>query len=120
MQLVVMAAVLAVAGAVQSCSLGCHLTNVNISVGSCAGPEIVHTTMCTGQCYQEDPVYISSYDRPEQKTCNGDWYYEVKHIPGCPEGVIYPVARNCECAVCNKDHMFCGRFLGDVPRCQSF
>nr|ANJ46815.1 follicle stimulating hormone beta subunit [Rachycentron canadum] len=120
MQLVVMAAVLAMAGAGQGCSFDCRLTSVNISVEGCAGPESVHTTICAGQCYHEDPVYISDYDWTEQRTCNGDWSYEVKHIPGCPVGVTYPVARNCKCAVCNKEHMFCGRFLEDIPSCPSF
>nr|AEF32395.2 follicle stimulating hormone beta subunit [Seriola lalandi] len=120
MQLVVMAAVLAMAEARQGCSFGCHPTVVNISVESCAGPEVVRSTICAGQCYHEDPVYISDYDWPEQKTCNGDWSFEVKHTPGCPVGISYPVARNCKCAACNEDNMFCGRFLGDIPSCLSF
>ncbi|KAG7242639.1 hypothetical protein INR49_020012 [Caranx melampygus] len=120
MQLVVMAAVLAVAGAGRRCSSNCNLTNAMIEVESCIGIVEVQTTICQGQCYQEDLVYISNYDWPEQETCNGEWSYEVKHIPECPVGITYPVARSCTCAVCNKDHMFCGRYLEDMPRCPSY
>ncbi|KAM7424549.1 hypothetical protein PAMA_000750 [Pampus argenteus] len=124
MQLVVMAAVMALAGAqLQGCSLDCHLTNISILVESCGITESIFTTICEGQCYQEDPVYISPYGREEsekEKSCNGDWSYEVKHIEGCPVGVTYPVARNCKCAVCNTGNVYCGRFSGDTPNCLSF
>uniref|UniRef100_A0A4W6ETB8 Glycoprotein hormone subunit beta domain-containing protein n=2 Tax=Lates calcarifer TaxID=8187 RepID=A0A4W6ETB8_LATCA len=119
MQLVVMAAVLAVAGAGQGCSFGCHLTNISIPVESCGGTEFVYTTICAGQCYHEDPVYIGHDDWAEQRVCNGDWSYEVTHIKGCPVGVTYPVARNCECTVCNAGNTYCGRFPGDISTCLS-
>lgn len=51
MQLVVMAAVLALAGAGQGCSFGCHPTNISILVESCGRSELVSTTICEGQCY---------------------------------------------------------------------
>ncbi|XP_042274126.1 gonadotropin subunit beta-1 isoform X1 [Thunnus maccoyii] len=117
MQLVVMAAVLALAGAGQGCSYGCHPKNISISVESCGITEFILTTICEGQCYLEDPVYIS---HDEQKICNGDWSYEVKHIEGCPVGVTYPVARNCECTTCNTGNTYCGRLPGYVPSCPSF
>lgn len=53
MQLVVMAAVLALAGARQGCSFGCHPTNISILVESCGRTELVYTTICEGQCYHE-------------------------------------------------------------------
>nr|AQS95492.1 Fsh beta subunit [Scatophagus argus]ARB50522.1 follicle stimulating hormone [Scatophagus argus] len=120
MQLVVMAALLALVEAGRGCSFGCHPTNISIPVESCGIAELVHTTICAGQCYHEDPVYIGHDDWAEQKICNGDWSYEVKHIKGCPVGVTYPVARNCECTACNTGNTFCGRFPGDVPSCPRF
>nr|prf gonadotropin:SUBUNIT=beta:ISOTYPE=I [Morone saxatilis] len=120
MQLVVMVAVLALAGAGQGCSFGCHPTNISIQVESCGLTEVIYTTICEGQCYHEDLVYISHYERPEQRICTGDWSYEVKHIKGCPVGVTYPVARNCECTTCNTENTACGRFPEDIPSCLSF
>ncbi|XP_051234912.1 gonadotropin subunit beta-1 isoform X2 [Dicentrarchus labrax] len=120
MQLVVMVAVLALARAGQGCSFGCHPTNISIQVESCGLTEVIYTTICEGQCYHEDLVYLSHYERPEQRICNGDWSYEVKHIKGCPVGVTYPVARNCECTTCNTENTDCGRFPGDIPSCLSF
>ncbi|XP_075934816.1 gonadotropin subunit beta-1-like [Anarhichas minor] len=122
MQLVFMAAVLALAraGVGQSCSSSCHLTNRRISVESCGRTESILTTMCEGQCFRKDPVYISLARPTDQETCNGDWSYEVVHIDGCPEGVTYPVARNCKCTVCNRDeNTYCGTFPGDVSSCLS-
>uniref|UniRef100_A0A4W6ES21 Glycoprotein hormone subunit beta domain-containing protein n=1 Tax=Lates calcarifer TaxID=8187 RepID=A0A4W6ES21_LATCA len=66
-----------------------------------------------------DPVYIGHDDWAEQRVCNGDWSYEVTHIKGCPVGVTYPVARNCECTVCNAGNTYCGRFPGDISTCLS-
>ncbi|KAK2853719.1 hypothetical protein Q5P01_006380 [Channa striata] len=120
MQLVVMAAVLALAGAGQGCSFGCHPTNISIPVDSCGITEYIFTTICAGQCYHEDPIYIGHHDWTEQKICNGDWSYEVKHIHGCPLAVTYPVARNCECTACNAGNTHCGRFPGDIPSCMTF
>uniref|UniRef100_A0A3Q3VPS6 Glycoprotein hormone subunit beta domain-containing protein n=1 Tax=Mola mola TaxID=94237 RepID=A0A3Q3VPS6_MOLML len=115
MQLVVMAVALALVRAGQGCSFGCHPTNVSILVEGCGLTELVYTTVCAGQCYHEDPVYMGSDDWAEQKVCNGDWTYEVKHIKGCPEAVSYPMARNCQCTACNSGSTYCGRFPGDVP-----
>ncbi|XP_076589281.1 follitropin subunit beta [Chaetodon auriga] len=120
MQLVVMAAVLALAGAGQDCSIGCRPTNISIPVESCGSTEFVYTTICAGHCYLEDPVYMGHHDWPEQKICNGDWSYEVKYIKGCPVGVTYPVARTCQCTACNGEDTYCGRFPGLVPSCPSF
>ncbi|XP_068580405.1 gonadotropin subunit beta-1-like [Cebidichthys violaceus] len=125
MQLVIMAAVLALAGARTgagpSCSSSCHLTNRRISVESCGRTESILTTTCEGQCPQKDSTYISLVHPTEQKTCNGDWSYEVMHIDGCPEGVTYPVARNCKCIACKTDeNTYCGSFPGDVSSCPSF
>ncbi|XP_069021734.1 gonadotropin subunit beta-1-like [Embiotoca jacksoni] len=116
MQLVVMAAVLALAGAGQDC-LDCHLTSYTIEVESCGTTEYVNTTVCVGHCYNEDPVYISHHEWPEQKICNGDWSEEVKFIEGCPEAVKYPVARNCNCIACNTEKMHCGRDPAHIPNC---
>ncbi|XP_068598945.1 gonadotropin subunit beta-1-like [Brachionichthys hirsutus] len=120
MQLVVMAAVLLLVRTGHSCSLGCHPANVSIDVESCGIIESVHTTICVGQCYHKDPVYIAHDDWPEQKICNGDWSYEVKHIKGCPGGVTYPVARDCNCAPCNEGSTDCGHFLEYTPNCLPF
>ncbi|XP_071752280.1 gonadotropin subunit beta-1-like [Centroberyx gerrardi] len=120
MQLVVMAAMLALAGAGQGCSFGCRPTNISITVESCGSSESVYTTMCAGQCFQEDPVYIGHDNWPEQRICNGDWSYEVKHITGCPVPVSYPVARNCMCTACETGNTYCGRFPGDIPSCWSY
>ncbi|XP_073320838.1 gonadotropin subunit beta-1-like [Pagrus major] len=120
MQLVVMAAVLVLAGAGQGCRFGCLPISVSMPVESCGSNEFIHTTICAGQCYNEDPVYISHHDWAEQRTCNGDWSYEVKHIDGCPVAITYPVARSCECTVCDTGNMDCGRFPGNIPKCPPF
>ncbi|XP_034437100.1 follitropin subunit beta [Hippoglossus hippoglossus] len=118
MQLVVMATVLAaVAGAGQGCSFDCRPTNVRIPVESCGSTEYIDTTVCAGQCYNKDPVYISKEGPDKQNSCNGDWSYEVKHINGCPVAVTYPVARHCHCSICNLDDTDCSPFPGDIPGC---
>lgn len=53
MQLVVMAAVLVLAGAGQGCSFGCHPMNISIPVESCGSTEFIFTTICAGLCYHE-------------------------------------------------------------------
>ncbi|KAM4602531.1 gonadotropin subunit beta-1-like [Polymixia lowei] len=120
MQLVVMAALLALAEAGQVCSFGCRPTNVSITVESCGRKESVDTTICAGQCYQQDPVYLGQDDWPKQETCNGEWSYEVKHIEGCPVGITYPVAKDCMCTTCETGNTYCGRFPGDMPNCLSY
>ncbi|XP_075874832.1 gonadotropin subunit beta-1-like [Nelusetta ayraudi] len=117
MQLVVMAAVLALAGAGQGCIFGCRPTNISMFVESCGSTEQVFTTICEGQCYQKDPVYRGYGDLPEQRVCNGDWTIEVTHIKGCPVAVSYPVAKSCTCTTCNSQNSYCGRFHGEVPSC---
>uniref|UniRef100_A0AAX7UQ84 Glycoprotein hormone subunit beta domain-containing protein n=1 Tax=Astatotilapia calliptera TaxID=8154 RepID=A0AAX7UQ84_ASTCA len=76
MQLVVMAAVLALAGAEQDCSSGCRPKNISLPVDTCGTTEFVDTTICEGQCFQKDPNYVHTDDGPKQKTCNGEWSYE--------------------------------------------
>ncbi|XP_068428981.1 gonadotropin subunit beta-1-like [Clinocottus analis] len=123
MQLVVMAAVLvlALAGAGHGCSFRCRLTNVRLPMESCGRTEYIHTTICAGQCENQDSVFISKINSPEQNMCIGDWDYEVKHINGCPEGVTYPVATKCDCKSCDPDeNTDCARFNGDASSCLSF
>nr|BBK03973.1 follicle stimulating hormone beta subunit [Takifugu rubripes] len=120
MQLVVMAAALALVRVGHGCSFDCRPTNISIPVESCGLTELIYTTICAGQCYHVDPVYINYHDWAEQTVCNGDWTYEVKHIEGCPVGVSYPVATNCKCAACNSGNTYCSRFNGDVPGCLPF
>ncbi|RVE74215.1 hypothetical protein OJAV_G00019770 [Oryzias javanicus] len=84
MQLVVMAAVLVLAEVGKVCSFSCHPINVSIPVESCGISGCVHTTICEGRCYHEDPIYISYEDQPKERICSGDWSYEVKFIEGCP------------------------------------
>ncbi|KAM3625109.1 uncharacterized protein V6R79_006934 [Siganus canaliculatus] len=117
MQLVVMATVLALLGARQGSSYSCHPVNISIPVESCGNIECISTTICAGQCYHEDPVYIGNDDWAEQKVCSGEWSYETKHFEGCPVPVTYPVARNCKCAACNAGNTYCGRFTGRMPTC---
>ncbi|XP_034381214.1 gonadotropin subunit beta-1-like [Cyclopterus lumpus] len=122
MQLVVMAAVLALAGAGagQGCCFECGLTYVNLTVESCGRTGSILTTICAGQCENKDSVYISDVQTYEQETCLGVWVYEVKHIDGCPEGVTYPVAKNCTCGVCDPNkNTDCTRFTGDASSCLS-
>ncbi|XP_017269697.1 follitropin subunit beta [Kryptolebias marmoratus] len=114
MQLVVMAALLVLAEVGHGCSFICHLKNVSIPVESCGTIKFIHTTICEGRCYQEDPIYDNHVDPPEQHICNGDWSYEVKHIDGCPVGVTYPVARSCHCTTCNTESTDCGRLHADI------
>ncbi|XP_061556365.1 gonadotropin subunit beta-1-like [Phycodurus eques] len=112
MQLVVMVTVLALVGASNSCSFGCSLQNVSIRVESCGKTEYVYTTVCEGQCYHEDPVYLSATAVTEHYICNGVWIYEDKRIEGCSVGVTYPVAESCMCTSCNEDNTYCGRLPG--------
>ncbi|XP_034039527.1 gonadotropin subunit beta-1-like [Thalassophryne amazonica] len=119
MQLVVMAAVLALAGVGRSCHFGCHPINISIEVESCGMYELIYTTICAGQCANEDPVYIGHDDWPRQTICNGDWSYEVTHIKGCLVAVSYPVARNCRCTGCDTGNTYCGHFYGDMHNCLS-
>ncbi|XP_074478515.1 gonadotropin subunit beta-1-like [Sebastes fasciatus] len=117
MQLVVMAAVLALAGAGQDCRLLCHLTNIRIPVEGCNQTQFIDTTICEGQCHYEDPVYSRPHHLANQKICNGEWSYEVKRIEGCPV-FTYPVARTCDCVQCNADgNTNCERFPGDIATC---
>lgn len=53
MQLVVMAAVLALAGAEQDCSSGCRPKNISLPVDTCGTTEFIDTTICEGQCFQK-------------------------------------------------------------------
>ncbi|KAM4592377.1 gonadotropin subunit beta-1-like [Odontesthes bonariensis] len=114
MQLVVIAAVLALAEMEQGCHLDCYPKNVSIPVESCGTTEFIHTTICEGLCFNKDSVFISPAGHPEQKICIGDWYYEVKYTEGCPVGVTYPVARNCKCGLCNTVYTDCGRLQSDI------
>ncbi|XP_006793877.1 follitropin subunit beta [Neolamprologus brichardi] len=116
MQLVVMAAVLALAGAEQDCSSGCRPKNISLPVDTCGTTEFVDTTICEGQCFQKDPNFVHTDDGPKQKTCNGEWSYEVKYTEQCPRGFIYPVARKCECTACNAN-TDCGTLSGYIPSC---
>ncbi|AWP01221.1 Follicle-stimulating hormone beta subunit isoform 2 [Scophthalmus maximus] len=119
MQLVVMAAVLAMAGTGQGCSLGCKLANITLRVESCGVTEVIETTECSGLCHNQDPNYIGNGDMDEQKICNGDWSYEAKHINGCPVAARYPVASNCRCTTCDEDSTYCGRTPRYMPSCFS-
>ncbi|TNN44506.1 Gonadotropin subunit beta-1 [Liparis tanakae] len=68
----------------------------------------------------QDLVYVSDTQTYEQETCMGVWAYEVKHIDGCPEGVTYPVAKNCNCDVCDPNkNTDCNRFTGKASSCLS-
>ncbi|XP_049574457.1 follitropin subunit beta [Syngnathus scovelli] len=119
MQLVVMATVLALAlaGTAKHCSLGCTPRNITIPVESCGRTEYVNTIICEGQCYNEDPVYLSPVKETKQKVCDGNWSYEVKYIRGCSVGVTYPVAKSCQCTSCNEDYTDCGRVPWVMPSC---
>ncbi|XP_056134861.1 gonadotropin subunit beta-1-like [Lampris incognitus] len=117
MQLVVVAAMLALVGARQGCSFGCHPTDISIVVESCGKNKTITTTACAGQCFQEDPVYLRQDDWPRQAICNGEWSYEVTQIEDCPVGVTYPVARNCMCTTCETTNTYCEHFHSDDPSC---
>nr|AXL27969.1 follicle-stimulating hormone beta subunit [Bostrychus sinensis] len=121
MQLVVVATVLALVGAEHRCGpTQCRPMNMSMEVESCGIRDEVHTTVCVGHCYHEDPVYHSYVGWPEQKVCGGDWHYEVKFIQDCPIAVTYPVARSCACDACNTGYTDCGRFGHDLPSCLLF
>jgi len=67
---------------------------------------------------RQDLVYISDTQTYEQEMCIGVWANEVKHIDGCPEGVTYPVAKNCNCEVCDPNkNTDCTRFTGKASSC---
>ncbi|XP_024909480.1 gonadotropin subunit beta-1 isoform X2 [Cynoglossus semilaevis] len=114
-QLVVMAAVLAMVCPGKGCSIDCRPILTTISVKGCGITELVNTTECTGHCFMTDHSYQGN--RQQQKTCNGDWTYMFKRIDGCPEEVPYPVAMKCNCAVCDLKTMDCGRFVETIPTC---
>ncbi|NP_001254560.1 follicle stimulating hormone beta subunit precursor [Gasterosteus aculeatus] len=121
MQLVVMAAMLALAAAEEDCRSGCQENSFSIEVEVCGQNTSIHTTICSGWCETKAPVYSSHQPPPDQNTCNGDWSYEVTHIDGCPEAVTYPVARDCKCQVCNPEEpsMHCGYHPVYNPSCPS-
>ncbi|XP_041842528.1 gonadotropin subunit beta-1-like [Melanotaenia boesemani] len=115
MQLVVMAAVLALVG--QGCC-GCHPKDFSIYMDVCGNEKCIQTTICEGDCFQEDPSYISNVESSVEKVCSGDWVYEVKYIDGCPVSV--PVAKNCKCAECKPNHTYCGRLSTDISYCSPY
>ncbi|XP_010781038.1 gonadotropin subunit beta-1-like [Notothenia coriiceps] len=123
MQLVVMAAVLALAGAGQPCRSRCYPTTVPITVRGCGIKKEINTTICVGQCPNEDSFlperYVGPVYRRKQETCNGDWSYEVTHIDGCAEPVSYPVASKCYCKGCVEDYTSCKRYNEDLNSCLS-
>ncbi|KAM8894441.1 gonadotropin subunit beta-1-like isoform 2-T2 [Spinachia spinachia] len=123
LRLVVMAAMLALAAAAaegEGCLSGCRMTSSSMDVEACGRKESILTTICSGLCNSTDDVYISWRPPPEQETCNGVWSYEVTHIDGCPEAVTYPVARACDCQVCNPEaNTHCGFYSGNKPSCAS-
>ncbi|XP_035991561.1 gonadotropin subunit beta-1 isoform X1 [Fundulus heteroclitus] len=114
MQLVLMAAVLALA---EVGCFGCRLKNVSIPMERCGQRVCIHTTICEGLCFSEDAVFESPDEAPEHRVCNGDWSYEVKHIQGCPESITYPVATNCYCSACNTKDTYCTRLYAHIPSC---
>ncbi|XP_059927299.1 gonadotropin subunit beta-1-like isoform X1 [Gadus macrocephalus] len=69
MQLVVMAAVLAMTWADQPCSFTCRPTPTTIAVKSCVRTESINTTMCEGQCYQEVSTAPRLNPQPHPPTC---------------------------------------------------
>nr|AQU42662.1 follicle-stimulating hormone beta subunit [Merluccius merluccius] len=115
MQLVVMAALLAMTVGGQGCRFVCRPVNFTINATVCDKHRSIVTTICEGQCFQMDPIY--KLYRPQQKTCNGDWSYETKHFEDCPVGFSYPVARSCNCAMCQGGNTQCEMFLDEVPTC---
>ncbi|KAL3065833.1 hypothetical protein OYC64_015884 [Pagothenia borchgrevinki] len=122
MQLVVMAAVLALAGARQPCRCSCNQTSVPITVWGCGIKKEIDTTICVGQCPYKDSFWPEERygETVVQKTCNGDWSYKVTHIDGCAEPVSYPVASNCNCKMCDGENTSCKRYYGDLNSCLSF
>ncbi|CAN9506636.1 unnamed protein product [Ophioblennius macclurei] len=122
MQLVVMVAALGLLAAARLGSgfgFGCHPRHLSISVTSCGLTKCVNTTICEGQCFQQDQNFVSPRVRVPQKICNGDWSNELTFIEGCPLGVTYPVARNCRCTLCNPVNTECERFRGASLSCLS-
>ncbi|KAK5874323.1 hypothetical protein PBY51_019278 [Eleginops maclovinus] len=124
MQLIVMAAVLAMAGAGvgarQACTSRCHPTRVPITVEGCGIEKEIYTTICVGQCHFEYP-FSPEYDvMPKERICNGDWSYEATHIEGCQAAVTYPVASNCRCKMCNGEYTSCKSYYDDLTSCLSF
>ncbi|XP_054907527.1 gonadotropin subunit beta-1-like [Poeciliopsis prolifica] len=97
----------------------CNLKNVSILMKRCDQEVCIHTTICEGLCYFQDPVFEDPEVAPVQTICKGDWSYEVQDIDieGCPGSITYPVATNCDCSRCNTEDTDCGRFYGDIPNC---
>ncbi|XP_077585146.1 gonadotropin subunit beta-2-like isoform X2 [Stigmatopora nigra] len=86
---------------------GCHLTkqNVRLEKEGCFSCHLVETTICTGYCATNYPIF---YDSPSEvpDVC---MYEQVHHkqfelsncLPGVDPIVKYPVALSCNCTACS-------------------
>uniref|UniRef100_A0A3Q2DCV9 Glycoprotein hormone subunit beta domain-containing protein n=1 Tax=Cyprinodon variegatus TaxID=28743 RepID=A0A3Q2DCV9_CYPVA len=110
MQFVVMAVVLSLA---EMGCFSCYLRNVGIPVKGCNQTVCVQTKMCEGLCYNKDSAIEINHVAPEHEICNGEWTYAEKHVDGCPESIVYPVATKCNCTTCNIEDTECSR--SDCP-----
>ncbi|XP_033847744.1 gonadotropin subunit beta-1-like [Periophthalmus magnuspinnatus] len=116
MVLVVMATGTALVGA--ECGLiQCRPVNVSMEVESCGIREEVLTTICAGNCYHQDPVYMDYLNSPEQRVCVGDWHYDKHLIQNCPVPVTFPRAHSCSCGPCATQYVDCEHFSHDLPSC---
>ncbi|KAM9809592.1 lutropin subunit beta isoform X2 [Syngnathus typhle] len=86
---------------------GCHLTyqNVSLEKEGCLSCSLVETTICSGYCSTEYPIFYG-FPSEEPQVC---MYERVHHqqfelsdcLPGVDPVVKYPVALSCSCAACS-------------------
>ncbi|XP_061646769.1 gonadotropin subunit beta-2-like [Phyllopteryx taeniolatus] len=85
----------------------CHLTHQNMSLEKegCLSCHLVETTICSGYCATEYPIFYG-FPSEEPQVC---MYERVRHqqfelsdcLPGVDPVVKYPVALSCSCAACS-------------------
>ncbi|XP_061693748.1 gonadotropin subunit beta-2-like [Syngnathoides biaculeatus] len=85
----------------------CHLTQQNVSLEKegCLSCHLVETTICSGFCATEYPIFYG-FPSEEPQVC---MYEHVRHqqfelsdcLPGVDPVVKYPVALSCSCAACS-------------------
>ncbi|XP_077437842.1 gonadotropin subunit beta-2-like [Vanacampus margaritifer] len=86
---------------------GCHLASKNVSLEKegCLSCHLVETTICSGYCATEYPIF-SAFPSEEPQVCT---YAHVRHqqlelsdcLPGVDPVVKYPIALSCSCDACS-------------------
>ncbi|CAL1603450.1 unnamed protein product [Knipowitschia caucasica] len=85
----------------------CHKVTRNITVTACGVSQNVETTVCEGNCYNQDTVQPKPVKPMKQKVCVGHWEVEKKEFKNCFEAVPIWRAHNCSCGSCLTQKWIC-------------